>query len=82
MTNTVQPNNKLFVEDISSDVTHEMLTEVFSLYAGFLDVRYFKEKGLAFVEYDQDIQAGQALIALQDYKLTPDTKLKITFAKK
>ena len=37
---------------------------------------------IAFVEFENEYQAGAAKEALQGFKLTPDSAMKITFAKK
>lgn len=56
------PNNILFVENLSADITEPLLRNVFSKYNGFKEVRLFSGKGVAFVEYDTEINAGGALL--------------------
>jgi len=40
------------------------------------------EKGVCFVEYDNEINAGTAMMGLNGLLITQDCNLKITFAKK
>ena len=76
------PNNILFVENLTQEVTESVLKTVFSKYNGFREVRLFSGKGIAFIEYDTDINAGTALIGLNNMALTNDCTLQISFAKK
>lgn len=76
------PNNILFIENLTNDITEQLLRSVFSKYSGFKEVRYFQGRGIAFVEYDTEINAGGALLGLNNMRLTGDCELNITFAKK
>jgi RNA recognition motif-containing protein len=76
------PNNILFVENLSSEITQPILTTVFSKYGGFKEVRHYPGKGIAFVEFDNEVNAGGALIGLNGMNLTSECKLHISFAKK
>ena len=76
------PNNTLFVENLANDMTEPILRTVFSKYGGFREVRLFPGKGIAFVEYDSEVNAGGALLGLNGLNLTTDCVLKISFAKK
>jgi len=76
------PNNVLFVENLSNDISELILKTVFSKYGGFREVRLFSGKGIAFVEYDSEVNAGGALLGLNGLNLTSDYILKISFAKK
>ena len=38
-----------------------LLNRIFEEYRGFKEVRYVKERGLAFIEYEQDVQADAAM---------------------
>ena len=55
------PNNILFVEKLKSDVVEDVLVELFKQYPGFREVRLIPGKNIAFVEYDNHVQAGTAL---------------------
>jgi hypothetical protein len=47
---------------LTSDITETLLRNVFSKYNGFREVRYYPGKGICFVEYDTEINAGGALL--------------------
>ncbi len=76
------PNNILFIENLTSDITEPILRVVFSKYNGFKEVRLYPGRGIAFVEYDTEINAGAALLGLNNYALTNECILHISFAKK
>jgi RNA recognition motif-containing protein len=79
---TAPPNNTLFVEGLTSDITENILKSIFGKYNGFTEVRLFAGKGMAFVEYDTELNAGSALLGLNNMNLTTDCVLHISFAKK
>ncbi|RIB10057.1 hypothetical protein C2G38_2021147 [Gigaspora rosea] len=77
------PNNILFLQNLPGDITGAVLTSLFEQYSGFKEVRSIHPaKGIAFVEYDSEPQAMIAKEALTNHLITPDHKLKITYAKK
>lgn len=86
---SLTPNNILFIENLSSQISEPMLKNLFAQYLGFREVRILSGKGIAFIEYDNEINAGTALvgkdisyIGLNGLQLTPDCVLQISFAKK
>ena len=68
----------------------DMLLELFKLsvdflfrFPGFKEVRLVPGRhDIAFVEFENEIQAGAAKDALQGFKITPSIAMKISFAKK
>ncbi|CAG8492021.1 3651_t:CDS:2 [Diversispora eburnea] len=77
------PNNILFLQNLPNDITASTLIALFEQYPGFKEVRSIHPaKGIAFVEYDNEPQAMIAKEALSNHPITPDHKLKITYAKK
>jgi RNA recognition motif-containing protein len=78
----IAPNNILFVENLTQDITEPILKTIFGKYNGFKEVRLFSGKGIAFIEYDTDLNAGTALLGLNNMSLTNDCILRISFAKK
>jgi U2 small nuclear ribonucleoprotein B'' len=76
------PNNILFIENLPADISEPILRSVFGKYNGFKEIRLYPGKGIAFVEYDNEINAGGALLGLNNLHLTADCVLKISFAKK
>jgi len=75
------PNRTLFVQDVPTDGSAESLEALFSRYDGFLEVRLIASRGVAFVDYDTDAQAGVAMAALNGSAVS-NHNLKITYAKR
>lgn len=75
-------NNVLFVEGLTSEINEKILNAIFGKFNGLKDIRLIKGRGVCFVEYDTDFNAGIALLGLNKSQLTNDTVLKISFAKK
>lgn len=54
-----------------------------SRFPGFKEVRLVPGRhDIAFVEFDNEVQAGAARDALQGFKITQSNAMKISFAKK
>ncbi|WRX11453.1 RNA recognition motif domain - like 10 [Theobroma cacao] len=76
------PNNILFVQNLPHDTTTMMLQMLFNQYPGLKDVRMVETKpGIAFVEYENEMQSTVAMQALQGFKIQQNQML-ITYAKK
>ncbi|XP_031282863.1 U2 small nuclear ribonucleoprotein B'' 2-like [Pistacia vera] len=79
----VAPNNILFIQNLPHETTGSMLEMLFQQYPGFREVRMIEAKpGIAFVEFEDDVQSSMAMQALQGFKITPQNPMAITFAKK
>ncbi|XP_010545172.1 PREDICTED: U2 small nuclear ribonucleoprotein B'' 2 isoform X2 [Tarenaya hassleriana] len=77
------PNNILFVQNLPAETTSMMLQLLFKQYPGFKEIRMIEAKpGIAFVEYEDDVQSSMAMQALQGFKITPQNPMVISFAKK
>ncbi|KFK21954.1 hypothetical protein AALP_AAs48252U000300 [Arabis alpina] len=77
------PNNILFIQNLPYETTSDMLQVLFKQYPGFKEIRMISAKpGIAFVEYEDDVQSSIAMQALQDFKITPQSPMVISFAKK
>ncbi|PON69069.1 U1 small nuclear ribonucleoprotein A/U2 small nuclear ribonucleoprotein B'' [Parasponia andersonii] len=77
------PNNMLLIESLFHETTGMMLELLFQQYPGFREVRMIEAKpGIAFVEFEDDVQSSMATQALQGFKITPQNPMAITFAKK
>lgn len=77
------PNNILFIENLPHQTTSMMLQVLFQQYPGFREVRMIEAKpGIAFVEFEDDVQSSIAMQALQGFKITPQNPMAISFAKK
>lgn len=76
------PNSILFVQNLPHDATTMMLQMLFNQYPGLKDVRMVETKpGIAFVEYENEMQSTVAMQALQGFKIQQNQML-ITYAKK
>ena len=59
--------NKLFVKDLSKDTSRDQLQELFAQFGALKEVRLITyrnghSKGLAFVEYQDEVSAAKALL--------------------
>lgn len=77
-----EPNKTLFVENLPSEATDTMLSMLFRQYPGFQEVRLIPGRGVAFVDYQNEYQAGMAMQGLQGFAMTPEVKLSLTYARK
>ncbi|KAK9831708.1 hypothetical protein WJX74_006742 [Apatococcus lobatus] len=79
---TQPPNKILFLQNLPEQTNESMLEMLFNQYAGFKEVRMVTAKpGIAFVEYDSDMQASVAMSGLQDFQVTANNKMRVTYAK-
>lgn len=77
------PNKILFVENLPEQCTDLMLSMLFQQFAGYKEVRMVQGKtGIAFVEFDNEIEAGVAMNGLQHFKIIPTHLMVISYAKK
>jgi RNA recognition motif-containing protein len=74
------PTFKLFVSNINKEVKIDDLQLLFENVSGFKDIRYFEDKGICFVEYENSMQASQALLANNGVEIY-GSKLIVKFAK-
>lgn len=60
-----------------------LLSSLCFRFPGFKEVRLVPGRhDIAFVEFDNEVQAGAAREALQGFKITQNNAMKISFAKK
>ena len=78
----LEENKILFVEWLNDKINEKLIHYVFDKYKGLKDVRFFKGRGFCFVEYDNEENAGTALLGLNNMKLTDKITMKISYAKK
>uniref|UniRef100_A0A1J3GHI8 U2 small nuclear ribonucleoprotein B'' 2 n=1 Tax=Noccaea caerulescens TaxID=107243 RepID=A0A1J3GHI8_NOCCA len=80
---TMPPNNILFIQNLPIETASMMLQMLFEQYPGFKEIRMIQAKpGIAFVEYEDDVQSSMAMQALQGFKITPQNPMVVSFAKK
>jgi len=77
-----EPNRTLFVENLPAEATETMLSMLFRQYPGFQEVRVIQGRNVAFVDYQNEYQSGMAIQGLQGFAMTPEQKLKLTYARK
>ena len=78
----INENKILFVTGLGKEINEKMIEVVFSQFKGLKDIRFFSERGFCFVEYDNEVNAGTALMSLNNMKLTENSTIKITYALK
>lgn len=76
------PNRTLFVENLPQEANDTMLAMLFRQYPGFQEVRIIPGRNVAFVDYQNEYQSGMAMQGLQGFAMTPEVKLKLTYARK
>eukprot|EP01110_Echinostelium_bisporum_P012328 TRINITY_DN6836_c0_g1_i1.p1 TRINITY_DN6836_c0_g1~~TRINITY_DN6836_c0_g1_i1.p1 ORF type:complete len:225 (-),score=74.08 TRINITY_DN6836_c0_g1_i1:38-712(-) len=77
------PNKILFVENLGNDVTDVMLQTLFEQFPGFKEVRVVPgKKGIAFIEYENEVQATVAMDGLQHFKITQDQPMVVSYGKR
>jgi len=75
------PNKILFVENLPPSCNDLALQTLFKTF-GLKEVSFLPGGGKAFVEFENEQQAGQALSSLQNFKVTPKHLMVISYAKK
>ncbi|EPX71604.1 U1 snRNP-associated protein Usp102 [Schizosaccharomyces octosporus yFS286] len=76
------PNKVLLLQNLPQEVTAEILTQIFEAYQGFQEVRMVPgRRGIAFVEYDTEREAGIAKNGTAGMALS-GSQVKVTFARK
>ena len=82
MDNTT-PSNILFAQNLPEDCNDMALSMLFKTFTGFNEVRMAPgKKGIAFIEFADEITAGTALQGLHGFKLTPTQTLALSFARR
>ncbi|XP_038636808.1 U2 small nuclear ribonucleoprotein B'' [Scyliorhinus canicula] len=77
------PNYILFLTNLPEETNEMMLSMLFNQFPGFKEVRLVPGRhDIAFVEFENEGQAGAARDALQGFRITPSHAMKITYAKK
>ena len=76
------PNKVLFLQNLPDSATKEQLQQIYGQFDGFREVRMVPgRKGIAFVEYDTEGQAGLARV--NTLKLVMDDRqVSVTFQRK
>jgi RNA recognition motif-containing protein len=81
MVNNV-PHRILFAQNLPDECNDRMLAMLFQQYPGFQEVRMVPgKKGIAFIEFQDLVQAGVALQQLNGFMLSTTDTLHLTYAK-
>ena len=78
----IDENKILFVNGLGKEINEKMIKVVFGQFKGLKDIRFFNGRGFCFVEYDNEVNAGTALMSLNNMKLTETSTMKISYALK
>jgi len=77
------PNPILFVENLPAEVNEMMLSMLFQQFPGYKEVRLVPGKaGIAFVEFEDENGSTAAMRGLQNFKITPQNLMQVSFAKR
>merc|ERR1712072_317081 len=77
------PNNILFIQNLPEEAAEGALNELFRACTGFTELRAIPGRSdIAFVEFDDEMQAGIAMQSYQGYKLGASSGMVISYAKK
>ena len=76
------PNRILFAQNLPEELNDQALASYFQPYPGFQEVRMVPgKKGIAFIEFQDQMQAGLALQQLNGFKLSATDTLHLSYAK-
>ena len=77
------PNHILFLTNLPEETNELMLSMLFTQFPGFKEAHLVPGcHDIAFVEFDNEVQAGAARDVLQGFKITQNNAMKISLAKK
>jgi len=77
------PNKILFCTNLPEETTEQMLHMLFNQFPGLKEVRLVPNRhDIAFVEFEDESQAIAAKDTLQNFKITPNQAMHVSFAKK
>ena len=76
------PHRILFAQNLPDECNDQMLAALFQQYPGFQEVRMAPgKKGIAFIEFQDVVQAGIALQQLSGFQLSAADTLQLTYGK-
>eukprot|EP01126_Amoeba_proteus_P053732 TRINITY_DN6569_c0_g1_i5.p1 TRINITY_DN6569_c0_g1~~TRINITY_DN6569_c0_g1_i5.p1 ORF type:complete len:255 (-),score=54.01 TRINITY_DN6569_c0_g1_i5:123-887(-) len=74
------PNKVLFVQNLPEECSEQMLTPLFQKYPGFMEVRLVPGgKGMAFVEFQNELESSRALAELQGFRITLEHPIALSY---
>lgn len=76
------PNKLLFVQNLPAEASELMVSMLFQQFPGYKEVRMVEQKpGIAFVEFEHEMQSGVAMQGLQGFKITPTNSMAVSYAR-
>jgi U2 small nuclear ribonucleoprotein B'' len=75
------PSRVLLVQGIPQGITADAIKGVFGQFAGLVGVRPVLERGIAFVDYDSEASATPALQGLNNFRISPEAVLSVSYAR-
>ena len=63
-------------------MNEEAITVIYHEFSGFLEVRMIRNKNMAFVEFEDEFQAGIALSGTKGMRFNNEEPLVVNYAKK
>uniref|UniRef100_A0A1I7XWA5 U2 small nuclear ribonucleoprotein B n=1 Tax=Steinernema glaseri TaxID=37863 RepID=A0A1I7XWA5_9BILA len=76
------PNKILFCTDLPAEITEDMLRLLFAQFPQLRDVRLIPERGIAFVEFEDEAASTVAKQSLHNFRIVPDTCINVRYASK
>ena len=75
------PSPILFAQNLPPECNHQMLQVLFQQCIGLVDLRIVPAKGMAFIEFGDQTQAGMALRQLNGFQITESVALNLSYSK-
>eukprot|EP01129_Flabellula_baltica_P007639 TRINITY_DN2986_c0_g1_i2.p1 TRINITY_DN2986_c0_g1~~TRINITY_DN2986_c0_g1_i2.p1 ORF type:complete len:227 (+),score=49.03 TRINITY_DN2986_c0_g1_i2:48-728(+) len=77
------PNKTLYIQNLPENVSEVILQTLFDRYPGFKELRIIPGgRGIAFAEYQNEMQAAVALNELHGFRLEGDYTMVVSFQKR
>jgi len=75
------PNKILFAQNLPLDTSEQMLQVLFQSCSGLVDMRIVPgNKGMAFIEFQDDTASGMAMRQMNGFQLNESTTLHLSFS--
>lgn len=76
------PHHVLFAQNLPEGMQDSHLAVLFQRYSGFKEVKLISARNVAFVEFDNEMNATTAMMAFQNFRFSPERPMVINYAKK
>jgi hypothetical protein len=75
-------SSMLMAQELPAEVTEQMLGVLFGRFAGLVEIRMAGQRGIAFIEFRDEVSARTAYQAYNGFKLSNTDALKLKYAKR